>query len=280
MSIQFTAETHKYESQGENKIDWLSVTSFVSLFKPPFKKIEIATKVSKKRKSKWYGLTPEKIIEIWDNESKRAVNLGSWYHDQREAELIMCNTLQRAGIDLPIIQPIEQDGIKLSPDQNLTPGIYPEHLVYLKSAGICGQADRIEVIQDIIDCYDYKTNKEIKLKGFTNWEGVTKKMLYCLSHLDDCNFNHYALQLSTYMYIMQKHNHHLKPGKLQIHHIKFEIEGHDEFGYPITAYDPAGDPIVKEVIPYDLPYLKKEVRNMIKYIKNHPELLKQKNCND
>jgi hypothetical protein len=273
MSIQFTAETHKYESQDENKIDWLSVTSFVGLFKPPFKQLEIATKVSKKRKSKWYGMTPEAIIAIWDKESSRATTLGSWYHDQREAELIMCQTLQRAGINLPIIQPIEQDGIKLSPDQNLAPGIYPEHLVYLKSAGICGQADRVEVIQDVIDCYDYKTNKEIKLKGFTNWEGITKKMLYCLSHLDDCNYIHYALQLSTYMYIMEKHNHSLKAGKLEIHHIKFEIEDYDEYGYPITTYDMAGDPIVKEVVPYELPYLKKEVRSMINYIKKNPEIL-------
>ena len=38
-----------------------------------------------------------------------------------------------------------------------------------------------------------------------------------------------------------------------------------------------GDPIVKEVIPYDLPYLKKEVQNMIKHIGTHPELKVKKN---
>ena len=35
----------------------------------------------------------------------------------------------------------------------------------------------------------------------------------------------------------------------------------------------AGDPIVKEVVPYELPYLKKEVRSMINYIKKNPEIL-------
>ena len=69
-----------------------------------------------------------------------------------------------------LVKPIEQDGIKISPDQTLVAGIYPEHLVYLKSASICGQADRIEVVADTVNVYDYKTNKEIKSKGFTNWE--------------------------------------------------------------------------------------------------------------
>ncbi len=48
------------------------------------------------------------------------------------------------------------------------------------------------------------------------------------------------------MYIMLKHNHNLKPGKLEIHHIVFEIEDLTEHGYPIIATDPAGEPIVKK----------------------------------
>lgn len=282
MAITFTAETHKYEStkDEEKQIDWVSVTSLVGLFKKPFDQKGIAEKASKNKNSKWYGMTPEEIIKVWKGETNRAVNLGSWYHDQRETELLMCNTIERSGLKLPIINPLEQDGVKIAPDQTLAPGIYPEHLVYLKSAGVCGQADRVEVLQDTIDLYDYKTNKEIKTEGFTSWDGVTQKMLGPLKHLDDCNFNHYALQLSVYMYVMLKHNHNLKPGKIQIHHIVFEKSGQDEFGYPIAALDPVGDPIVKQVVPYDLPYMKKEVQDMLKYIKMHPEVIKIKKNDD
>ena len=278
MAITFTAETHKYESTNdeERKIDWLSVTSLVGLFKKPFDQKAIAEKASKNRNGKWYGMTPEEIIKVWRGETHRAVNLGSWYHDQRESELLMCDSLERAGVELPIINPIEQDGVKIAPDQTLTPGIYPEHLIYLKSAGVCGQADRVEVMPDVINLFDYKTNKEIKKEGFTSWDGVTQKMLGPCSHLDDCNFNHYALQLSVYMYMMLKHNHNLKPGKMQIHHIVFEKSGEDEFGYPITALDSLGDPIVKEVIPYDVPYLKREVQDVFKYIKMNPDVIKTK----
>lgn len=276
MKIHFKAEDHSYTSTDptDNK-KWLSVTSLVELFKKPFDQKGIALACSKSNKSKWGGMTPEKIIEIWTNESNRAIGLGSWYHDQREQELIMCDTLQRDGIDLQIIRPLEQDGIKLSPDQSLMPGIYPEHLVYLKSARLSGQADRVEVVGDRIDIYDYKTNKEIKTEGYTNWEGVTKKMLGPLSHLDDCHLTHYSLQLSIYMYMMLKHNHNLKPGKMEIHHITFKKEGEDEYGYPIVAEDPNGNPIVDQVIPYKLDYLKKEVRAMINYVKQHPEVLER-----
>jgi hypothetical protein len=277
MSIQFKADNHSYTSTNpEEKINWISATGFIGLFKPKFDADTQAVKSSKNKKSKWYGMTPEEIKAAWDGENKRAVDLGSWYHDQREAELIMCNTLERDGLDLPIIQPLMNGEIKLAPDQNLVEGIYPEHMVYLKSAGLCGQADRVEVVGDRIDLYDYKTNKEIKLKGFTNWEGVTSKMHGPCAHLDDCNFNHYALQLSLYMYIMLKHNHGLKPGKMEIHHVIFEKEGENEHGYPITKLDDEGNPIVKEVVPYELPYLKKEIRNMIKWLRMNPDAIKSK----
>jgi hypothetical protein len=273
MELKFTAENHKYETPDKPDFKWLSVTSAISLFKPPFDKDAIAKKSSKNKKSKWYGMSPEEIIKAWDNENKRALKLGSWYHDQREQQLIACDTLQRNGIDLNVIRPLEQDGIKLAPDQSLVSGIYPEHMVYLKSAQLCGQADRVEVVNGKVNIYDYKTNKEIKTKGYKNWEGKVNKLSGPLSHVDDCNLMHYALQLSIYMYIILKHNHSLNPGKLEIHHIKFEIEDEDINGYPVVAIDAAGDPLVKEVVPYSLPYMKKEVNAIIKYIKTHPEIL-------
>jgi len=178
--------------------------------------------------------------------------------------------MQREGVTIPVIKPIYIDNAKHAPVQRLTEGIYPEHLTYLKSAAVCGQADRIEVVKNHVHVIDYKTNKEIKKKSFVNWEGISQKMLGPCKHLDDCNFNHYALQLSIYMYIILKHNPHYLPGKLVIHHIIFEKESEDEFGYPILKKNEAGENIVKEVIPYDVPYLKEEVINMLNYIKENP----------
>jgi len=270
MELKFTAENHKYETVDDPSKKWVSATGILKGLTEPFDQLAVATRSSKSKRSKWYGLTPKRIIEIWDKEAKRATDLGSWYHDQRETDLLACSTVQRDGKDLPIVHPILDGLLKFAPDQQVVPGIYPEHFVYLKSALICGQADRVEVVGNKVNVYDYKTNKKMR-EAYTNWEGKTKMMLGPISHLEDSDLIHYALQLSIYMYIILKHNHTLEPGKLEISHIMFEVDSVDEFGFPTSAIDAAGDPIIKEIVPYELPYLKKEVMAMIKYIKMNPK---------
>jgi hypothetical protein len=147
-------------------------------------------------------------------------------------------------------------------------------MVYLKSAGICGQSDLVEVINGVVHITDYKTNKEIKVEGFTNWEGITQKMSSPVAHLDDCHLNHYALQLSLYMFIILKHNPKLSPGILTIHHILFEEAGRDRFDNPISALDTDGNPIVTDIVQYDLPYLKKESISLIHWLEENRHKLK------
>lgn len=277
MSLIFKPENHEYVSLNDENIDWISVTSFIGHFKPKFDAKAQSVKSSKNKKSKWYGMTPEDIQKAWTNEAKRATDLGTWYHNQRESDLCELETLQRQGITVPIFKPkVEEDGLKYAPDQKLVEGVYPEHLVYLKSAGLCGQSDYVEVVNGHVNILDYKTNKEIKTAGFTNWEGITAKMDAPVNHLDDCNLNHYNLQLSLYMYMILKHNPHLKPGKLVLHHIKFVEAGRDQFDNPIAARNEMGDPIVEEIVNYDVPYLKKEAVDLINYLKDNKDKLKKK----
>ena len=275
MPVIFKEEGHIYESLNEDlekdQIKWTSVTSFVGMFKPKFDAEAQSKKSSKNKRSKWYGLSPKKILEIWDNEAKRAIGLGNWYHDEREKRLLEFSRIEREGTEVPIIKPIvDENGIKIAPKQKLSEGVYPEHFVYLKSAGLCGQADLVTIVNGKINILDYKTNKEIKQKGFTNWEGITSKMFNPLTHLDDCNLKHYNLQLSLYAYIIKKHNPKLKIGDLTIQHVIFEKEKDDEFGYPINKYNDQGEPIIKEIKMYNLPYLKQEIQSLIMWLKDNP----------
>ena len=609
--LRFTAHDHKYTSINDAEKQWLSVTSFVGQFKQPFNADVIAEKSSKKRNSKWYGMTPSDIKTAWKNEALRATTLGTWYHNCREKDICDLNDMERHGKTIPVVRPKEIEGVKYSPDQKLSEGIYPEHLVYLNSAGICGQSDLVEVVNDEVFITDYKglsldtiiptkdgfkeikdikigdviydgngnltkvenvseihynpcykitfdtndtiicdhehkwfidernvygkkqivsykekevttvellelfnkrqrlrikcvkinnsiknlpidpyifglwlgdgskqcgaitnmsddiwkeiekrgysvgedisqgragkaqtktifnlyselnklnliknkhipdiylkgnteqrfdllrglmdsdgyfhkqrkrcvmnttqkwqadavmelvsslgykptllkthafynnqkipafqvvfkmsdkspflirnkqygannfrvfkhkqsehriiknieivetvptkclsveskthsylatrnyikthnTNKEIKLEGFTNWEGKVQKMSRPISHLDDCHLNHYALQLSIYMYIILKHNPRLKVGGLTIHHILFEEAGRDKYDNPITALDSNGDPVVKDIVQYDLPYLKSEVISLIHWLEDNRDKIKTK----
>ena len=269
MAIIFKEEGHVYESNDNDDIQWVSVTSLVGKFKPKFDRDGQAKKSSKNKRSKWYGMTPKEILEAWDNETKRAIKLGNFYHNQREADMLGLDTIGKYGVEVPIIKPIiDEKGIKIAQNQKLEEGVYPEHLVYLKSAGLCGQADVVEVVNGYININDYKTNKEIKEKGFTNWEGITKKMYKPISHLDDCNLNHYNLQLSIYAYIIKKHNPKLKIGKLTIQHVKFKQVGEDSNGYPINEHV-NGEPVLEEIKIYELPYLKDEVTSLIMWIKDN-----------
>ena len=269
MAIIFKEDGHSYESIEEDNIQWLSVTSLVSKFKPKFDKEGQAKKSAKNKNSKWYGMTVVQIIEAWDNETNRAINLGNFYHNQRESDMLDFKTIERNGTEIPIIKPlVNNDGIKLAPEQKLSDGLYPEHLVYLKSVGICGQADVVEIVDGFININDYKTNKEIKEKGYTNWEGITSKMYKPINHLDDCNLNHYSLQLSIYAYIIKKHNPSLKIGRLTIQHVKFKQIGEDANGYPINEHY-NGEPILDEIKMYEVPYLKDEVNSLIMWLKDN-----------
>jgi hypothetical protein len=277
MSIIFNDVDHSYKSIDGDNIDWVSVTTLISNFKKPFDAKAIAAKVTKNKRSKWFGIEPETILKIWDDESQRAMSLGTFYHNQREADLCSLASIEKDGVTIPIFIPhVEPNGVKVASSQKLDSGVYPEHMVYLKSAGICGQSDLVEIVNGKIYIIDYKTNKEIKKESFVNWEGISDKLSFPLLHLDDCNFNHYALQLSIYMYIMLKHNPRLKPGTMYIHHIVFEEEDKDKNGYPVTKYTPQGDPIVKEVIPMEVPYLVDEVRSIILWLSENRAKLKKK----
>ena len=277
MSIIFKASDHSYRSIEDTGIEWISVTTLVSHFKKPFDAKAVAQKVSKNKKSKWAGIDPQTIQDIWNNESTRSTTLGSWYHNQREDDLCALASMEREGVTVPVFKPSEvKKGVKEAPLQKLELGVYPEHMVYLRSAGLCGQSDLVEVVNGKVNIIDYKTNKEIKKESYVNWEGLSEKMAHPVNNLDDCNFYHYALQLSIYMYIILKHNPKLKPGSMYIHHITFEVDREDQWGYPIAKLDNNGDPIVKEVIPIAMPYLVEEVHAIIHYLHENKQNIKKK----
>lgn len=276
MAVKFLPEDHKYVSiDPAESISWMSVTSIISKLKQPFEAEKIAEKSSKNKRSKWYGMTKEQILSVWKAESERAINVGNWYHNQREEDLLGLDTIERHGKIIPIMQPLaDSQGLKVAPNQRLTDGMYPEHFVYMKSLGLCGQSDLVEIVDGVVHITDYKTNKEIRSESFKDWEGLSQKMNHPVSHLDDCNLNHYNLQLSIYMYMILKHNPKLKAGTMMIQHIMFEDEGKDANGYPILKTDQNGDPIIKDVVHYDLPYLKDEVLALVKWYQDNKSKFK------
>lgn len=270
MSLVFYEEGHKYESLNGKNVKWTSATTFMHQFTQPFEADKIIPKLIKKKGGKYYGLTVKQVKDIWEAEKIRSCVAGTAYHLRREQAISSVDTIVYEGLTVPIVRPhISEDGGKVASSQKLENGVYPEHLIYLESAGLCGQSDRVDVINGVVNILDYKSSKKIDVESYKNWDGTHKMMKPPVAHLQDCNLNHYNLQLSLYMYMILKHNPQLKPGKLTIEHVLFEKEGEDQYGYPIYKTDQNGAPIVAAIVPYELPYLKTEILDLIKWKKNH-----------
>jgi ATP-dependent exoDNAse (exonuclease V) beta subunit len=269
MKLIFEPQTHTYKTN-QNE-EYVSVTKLLSRYKQPFDAPSAALKASRNKKSKWYGMQPQDIVDVWNGESQRSIRLGNWYHDQRERDLLECKTISYMENTLTVHKCLyDEDGMKVATDQRISEGVYPEFFLYLPSAKIAGQSDRVTVANGRVDILDYKTNKEIKTQSYKNYEGISQKMLYPLNHLDDCNLNHYTVQLSIYMYIILRHNPMYHPGELTLHHIIFEEDyDRDPYGYPIYLKDDDGNFKIKEVIPYKVPYLKDEVHALIEHFKEN-----------
>lgn len=98
----------------------------------------------------------------------------------------------------PVIIPYKWDkGIKVSTVDllNLKPGYYPEIIVYFD--GIFGQIDRLWVGDNRrFWIRDFKSNKKIDTSN------RFQMMKYPINYIEDCNYNHYRLQLSLYAWIL------------------------------------------------------------------------------
>jgi len=277
-SVLFYEKEHKYVSEDPNEdIFWISATTLIDMFKQPFDAIKESEKQARKKDGKYYGLTPMEIRLLWQTENKRSTDTGSWYHDYKERQTLRPKTITRDGIELPILENTFKGKAKVAPDQKLGAGIYPEFFCYLKSAGVCGQSDRVEIYNQKLYIRDYKTNKKIEKEGFTYADGTRKKMSGPVCHLDDCEFNHYALQMSLYMYIILRHNYHLLPGDIIIDHVKFKVAGKDKYGFPVLELDAAGDPIIETIEKIELPYMEMEVQAIFRWLReNRYEIMMKK----
>lgn len=212
-------------------------------------------------------MTVSDIQQEWKSTNDYSLKIGTWYHKLMEDTILSHDTIVVEDTEIPIIKPIIEGDVKVAPEQKLSNGKYPEHFVYLKSVGLCGQADDVEVVNGTVRIGDFKTNKEIKFQSYKNWDGVYQMMKPPLQHIQDCNYHHYCLQLSMYMYIILKHNPQLKPGKITLKHILFEEQTRDKFDNPVYKLDKDGNFIVKDIQEYKLPYLKSECMILCNWLK-------------
>ena len=284
--VGFREEDHYYGNLKDPNIKYTSVTTLIGKYEPEFDK-EFVSKykalerilpsdIWKKEKGgiwkshriskdfldvydiddKELNRVQQDILDEWAEINKQSCERGTKIHVQLE------NSFYNAGSNITL----KKFGIggkfeckKNYNELDLEYGIYPEYLIYYDNPKldlhIAGQIDLLIKSGNDIYIGDHKTNKKIDLKGFYNSSiRSTEKLKYPLTSLDNCNFNVYQLQLSTYAWMIQKINPDFVIKDLILNH-----------------YDHDG----KNTL-YHCTYLKDEVEAMLKHFAKQQKIDKQK----
>jgi ATP-dependent exoDNAse (exonuclease V) beta subunit len=284
--VGFLEGPHRYENLKDPTIKYTSVTTLIGKYEPEFDKdfvskykaLERLLSASDWKKEKggiWkskkipkdflevYNISEKElnkvqqdILDEWAKINKESCERGTKIHAQLE------NSFYKAGTNITL----KKFGIggkfeckKNYNELDLEYGIYPEYLIYYDNPKldlhIAGQIDLLVKSGNDIWIGDHKTNKKIDLKGFYNSSSrSTEKLKYPLTDLDNCNFNVYQLQLSTYAWMLQKINPNFVIKDLILNH-----------------YDHDGNNTL-----YHCSYLKDDVEKMLKHFARQNKLDKQK----
>ena len=226
--LLFDPESHTYYIEGR---PLKSVTTLVEECFPQFDALYWAH-----RKAPQEGLTPEELMAKWEAEACRARDLGTTMHDKIERYYLG-----------------EDSGDDTAPYRLFrcfaaVNRLYPfrtEWRIYLEEYGIAGTLDFLERTPDgTYNIYDWKRSRKL-INRFGMVEATSpfrKTGLHPISHLPDCSYYHYALQVSVYRYILeQKYGINVNKMRLGVFHPSYS-------GYYIV----------------DLPYLRNEVISILK----------------
>jgi ATP-dependent exoDNAse (exonuclease V) beta subunit len=221
--LKLNEKKHVY-TRGRKK--YKAVTDFVNSFFPPFNEEEVAEKVAEKK-----GLKKKDVLAEW----KALREEGTKVH--KEVEAIFTTRAKPTHpkalqADKYFLLELFENYFENGSD------FYPEVKIYSDYLELAGTIDLLIItpnkyMKSRVILIDWKTNKEIRSQ---NQYEMTEEPV---AHLHNSSLNKYALQLSTYAYILEK-DYDMVIDALYIVHLK-------EDSY--------------KVIPVD--YLKETVKNMV-----------------
>ena len=188
-NITLDRESHTYSLATNPDLEFISATTFVGQF---FEKFE-AEKIAKRlvaSSPKYMGMSVEEVLASWKN----AADHGTLVHEELENHILNQSEL----IEPKAIQGIRWlNKFRMKADFD----IFTEVIIYSEELKLSGTIDLLlfdkSCKQYII--MDWKTSKKIDTKSYGNKKGI----LPASSNIEDTKFNHYALQLSLYRYILE-----------------------------------------------------------------------------
>lgn len=185
--IIFKEDSHQYFNS-ETGDEYTSVSHVIGNFKEKFDAENISKFVAKKR-----GITQEEVLKEWDAIRDHACTRGTGFH------LVMENYIKFGEVPTEykkVIQDFAKCTDKCISDVK---NIMSEVLFYNDEFKVAGTSDICWEHNDgTFTIGDFKTNKKFRfVSDYNNWLKAP------LSHLMECEFNTYTLQLSLYAFMYE-----------------------------------------------------------------------------
>lgn len=201
VEVYFEEIGHTYDYKGRKLT---GITTFIKKFYKEFKVDMVAKSCAKS-----WGVQPQAVIDLWANNGKISSLFGTAIHnaiEYYELHKKLGRRISEAKEDEdnyalpkhPILKKIIQDFIAINPIQG---AVYPEALITDTELGICGQADRVVVLdkeKKICRIGDYKINIESEVNK------SDLKLPEPFSYLPPNKITKYQLQMSVYANMLEK----------------------------------------------------------------------------
>jgi len=212
--ISFQEEGHKYTIEGLEGHP-ISVTTLIHTMFQEFDADTVIDRMMRSRNwpsSKYFGMTKDQIKEQWETAKNEASTAGTAMHksiedfmnmperERNDAIVFFQSTTGVVPTNLP--QTPEFKMFMTFWTEVTTGTLYKplrsEWLVFDEARRLAGSIDLvIEDPDGNLVILDWKRSKEIKTEN--RWQSGKG----CLSHLQDCNFWHYSLQLNIYRHVLE-----------------------------------------------------------------------------
>ena len=233
--IVFDEPTHTYTVNGTYQ-GYISCTGFLHEFFGHFDPVETIRKMKASPRwpqSKYYGMSDEDIMALWSASGKSASESGTAMHLAIEQYLndahdeIVPEVMQTKEWEY-FMDFWKEHGGDLEPYRT-------EWEVWAEEIKLAGSIDMIFRRKSTGDflIYDWKRSREIRT------DNKFQTGLGPVSHLPDCNYWHYALQLNVYRWMLQTH-YGMKITELAILVFHPENKGYKRYKLPLLEDEVAG----------------------------------------
>ena len=189
--ISLDKGNHEYRLSSQPDIEFTSVTTFVDQFFEGFDSEKIAANLVN-NVPKYFDHTVESLIAEWDAARQHGTDvhqeIEDWINDSVEPK----EPKAIAGKNW-------LNSYRMKTDMD----ILSEVIVYSKELRIAGTVDILakDRVTGKYELIDWKTSKRIDTVSFKGKVGTSP----VTRNVQDCNFNHYALQLSLYRYLLEEY---------------------------------------------------------------------------